>query len=1426
MADGDSSSDALAFDSSTEATIHNLVSELLSPEIDEPERIRKMNWLAEVLEKAEAAFRQTQPSPARRDGHLVGHLFRILDDFEDFYTMLERKLQGDAADRVRNERMNAAVCRLFLATSPVHTRFIVRTLYEEDVLDRVCRWAEGAPGPLPPHGLQLQCYAAGLLSVGLRDRSIADTVVNHATLPVSLLRRSRYYAMALENERAMALEYMATMQQKKLPKGAKKPSSATTPTAAKRRKLSIDKTTCIDDASPSLAGADISDRLVHGLQDDTPSMTPEDIARRHEEPPKQLLLLDLLYCLECLGLMGEYLELLAPALKEDVLGTIVTFLHSPHPTLWSATLKLTSHFLAHKKFAFSFLDAGGLQLVLGRQRPEEIALLHRSMSMCLHGFASSSVVMETIFRRESDRSALLLMALTLLGSPHDKARQNAVVFFGLVLPFRSALEFFEANDGVYILLNLIRAGNAPKTAAQRQLAHDACLCLRQYVRVHFGLLVYALRRKLHGPNSRMPKLSPYKPIDIDDKSHETHVLLFEKHGKGLKDAKWVLGLMHLRAPLVLLEVLNVFCKQSSRDLDQEPTSYRVWLVERAQFSLQALRLLTLVHPPIAPDVCATTLADGRKSGLSIVLECAMSTHFRDGDIVRDALHVFGNCVYPPIKAKESSESAAVKSILKLARDKSALKVCLSLLRYKRSLQHADSVRFLAARALLGLSRDRHVAQILEQMQIGQLLSDLIRHDPVLEENADLHLRFKEVALELISHVTHRVPSSAIHEATDPTVRKIEKANIVAATHITYNPNDLLLLIHDHLKANGLHGAADALETEAQLKQHASSSGPGSPNPRRRRFSKRLKPDVKLGRVLSFAQRKKHVARQLNAPHYFETPVVDSVKKKALKRDVKTTWLDTVVRQYCREQHRQCPNPVAIVPPFSLASSTPHECPDVAMAAPTYANIGSSLVVRSALGSTRRVDTSMTRFVYGRHRAFRVVSHGTDVQGGLTAAKFLSVPRDRHILLGTDQGELCYVNLEQDAIVGRWQCHLNAGPITSISTNEHTRLAFSHASPLVLTGTSRLSQYVQATIGLWDLGRMETPRWTLPGMRAGTFNHAGDRVVAMAYEAATHAVFDPSIASPVRGTAIYEVETGSMVAQLEDPIRPYGIYGDATNCVFSPCDTTVLADGMLWDLRVSRALHQFDKLSNDGYGYFHPTGNEVFINSAVWDLRTFKLRRMVPALEQSRVAFNHNNTVLYAYSPFEPLMKESSKKMLKHKTWFRVLDARDYKDISTVDVERPIYDVSLNYQETLLAIVEGRYLDSVYGEDTPVCRLYEVGRNKPNEADSDLEDNVEESESMEDDDFESTSSLEEEEEVDEEDDEDDVMEANGSLSDDDAMSDDDAYSEGASSQGYDTEDLHALLRLEIPDNAYLTFGSEYDDDDEDGDDEMSDDGDDE
>ncbi|KAG7395412.1 hypothetical protein PHYBOEH_003771 [Phytophthora boehmeriae] len=346
------------------------------PALSEDEVITKLNMIAETLEEVETSFRKERSSPYRRDGHLIGNLLQVLAQNEEFYPMLEGKLADLSANRVK-----AATCRLLLATVPVNSRTIVRLLDDDDgMLEKVCGYATDADPAL-------RCYATGLLSVGLRDRSVADYVVNNDT-PVKLLKRARMYASKLEKERQQAVKYiqdhlrLATSRHKKTVNNAGNGSTkATTPQRLNLKRKYSDigsrATAHVSDHNDGGGdGANVEseeeEATAVSTQQSLPISNSEEDAivsfgedasivmpssEHHEEDFKRLVMLELLYTLDCLGSMGEYLELFAPALKEDIVGTIITFLHSKNPAVVSHTMTLTSHFLAHKKFSFSLIEA-------------------------------------------------------------------------------------------------------------------------------------------------------------------------------------------------------------------------------------------------------------------------------------------------------------------------------------------------------------------------------------------------------------------------------------------------------------------------------------------------------------------------------------------------------------------------------------------------------------------------------------------------------------------------------------------------------------------------------------------------------------------------------------------------------------------------------------------------------------------------------------------------------------------------------------------------------------------------------------------------------------------------------------------------------------------------------------------------------------
>ncbi|KAG6614275.1 VPRBP protein [Phytophthora cinnamomi] len=881
------------------------------PALSDDEVITKLNMIAETLEEVETTFRKERSSPYRRDGHLIGNLLQVLEQNEDFYPMLEGKLSDLSVNRVK-----AATCRLLLATVPVNSRAIVRMLDDdEEMLERVCGFAAVAdPG--------LRCYATGLLSVGLRDRSVADTVVNNDT-PVKLLKRARMYASKLEKERQQAVKYiqdhlrMASSRHKKTTSGGggggggSASTKATTPQRSLKRKHSDTGNRTSVHSNDHGEGADAS-----AAEEEEPAVTvpiqqslpisggEEDVLggfedgsfvmpspEHHEEDFKRLVMLELLYTLDCLGSMGEYLEIFAPALKEDIIGTVVTFLHSKNPAVISHTMTLTSHFLAHKKFSFSLVEAGGVDLLFTvfklQQAAGQLGLLDRSLSMCLHGFASSSAVIERLVVMNPEN--MLSAAFTLLSSPNDRARQNAVVFFSLTLGFKVILDYFEKHNGLYTILNIIR-----------------------YVRMHMALVTHRLRRKLaqlnHPSNrqsntapvltaataasripARVPKITWSKVIDLDDKTHEQNMVFYEKY----------------------------------------------------RFSASS-----------------------------------------------------GN--------SNNSWSAA--------------------------------------------------------------------------------------------------------------------------------------------------------------------SGPG---------------------------------------------------------------------------------------------------------------------------------------------------------------------------------------------------------------------------------------------GLWEANDMSAlvERWRFKGGLRPQFNHYGDRIVALDARPVDEEDEWDGPGINVKGAVVLDIATADVLCDLKDATRSND-YGAETNCCFSPCDGTILTDGMLWDARIpTRALYKFDKLSNVGCGFFHPNGNEVIVNSAVWDLRTYRLLRMVPALDKCTIKFNPSGSVLFAYYPYaggDYLERRKS----KLKSWFRVLDSRDYKDITTIDLGRPVFDISLNTNGTVLSVVEGRYLEAGdVDDDDSICRLYDVGRKRPAEDDSDVEDGEGDSDTLDDDEYDDENSGDEDDDMEEE--------------EEDTDEDEEETSDSNSDEAEGTEDEEGSEDDDDEDGAAHILAIEGDSGDEDG-----------
>ncbi|XP_024402964.1 DDB1- and CUL4-associated factor homolog 1 isoform X1 [Physcomitrium patens] len=895
------------------------------------------------------------------------------------------------------------------------------------------------------------------------------------------------------------------------------------------------------------------------------------------------------------------------------------------------------------------------------------------------------------------------------------------------------------------------------------------------------------------------------------------------------------------------------------------------------------------------------------------------------------------------------------------RANNGIKVLLHLL-YPRTVlppPALDCIRALSCRVLLGLARDDTIAHILTKLQVGKLLSELLRDGGsqagrqasaggIGGEQGRWQAELSRVALELIAIVTNvgRANTAAASEAAAPTLRRIERAAIAAATPISYHPRELLQLIHEHLIGSGLPSAAAALLKEANLKplpsllpptslvlpasstevvknvmqwpagrvnggflgggskkpakdEDDASSSQSLPSSRKKpAFSTSLTSGGKSGSAIASLRKSQSVKEnrsRLDTQDYFlsqgkprddtdsifKTPgayrnLPVSGKRKSGERDMpplsptskrmaftdpfmaspcvtpghaplKTNFvdvsapvqstpapstsdftpaksffgqyglpekvdtanlqtdsstfdfqhspyvpfkqylntpgyslvpstgglleprtnttehatLDSLVVQYLKHQHRQCPAPITTLPPLSLLH--PHVCPEPSRALDAPLNTASRLAVRQIsppYGGMhgRRRDR---HFVYSRFRPWRTCRDDAVL---LTANTFLG--HASCLAIGSLAGDIRLFDSSSGNIL-EVQLMGHNSPITALQSAPHCLAGNdTRVGQLLLSSASH-------DVRLWDSSNLGNgPLHAFDSCKAARFNHAGSRLGAITCE------------SPHKAVLLYDVGSYRLEQRLSDSsISQSGLPRSHTQSIvhFSPDDVLVLWSGVLWDPRVQRAIHRFDQFTDYGGGGFHPAGNEVIINSEVWDLRSYKLLRSVPSLDQTAITFNTTGDVIYATlrRNSDDIMTALNPRRMRHPLFsaFRTMDAVDYSDITTTIVDRCVLDLATEPTDSFISIVAVESND----EMDSFARLYEVGRRRPTDDDSDPDDGGEtEEEEDDEDDDDDDGDLHEDDDIDlisndndENSEEDDGDEAgdNDSISTDDDFSDD-------------------------------------------------------
>uniref|UniRef100_A0A915PMW3 LisH domain-containing protein n=1 Tax=Setaria digitata TaxID=48799 RepID=A0A915PMW3_9BILA len=1065
--------------------------------------------------------------------------------------------------------------------------------------------------------------------------------------------------------------------------------------------------------------------------------------------------------------VGEYQDLLKETYENRSLDLVLRYLggaRSHDSRLIFDVLKYLAGLLVHRRLALDFVAAGGVDLLI---RIERDSLASVVVGTCLYYLAYNADAMEGVcLLPEQTLNELVHYALWLLEHSYESGRAGSSMFFTHAFQFRPILERFDDYDGPRRLFNYISTLTLLQEDSDNVLSDEhlytsmqairnTCVAFRSYMAAHIFVKVEHLKR------THVSRLQCLRDIVIPSCVHGLPANKgMHLDDENLKTCVWILlhtlGLHSSWRPVEELKRLGVI-----RTMHFLVGAANSWnggsKIEILKMSLDVLWMCSAV-PRIQMDICESTLKirEQNVEAVGTVLEFCEGELITDPEVQFAALRVITNCVCAPLerhsgrlavspstsdtyvhasdsriscrsigtpykirKQRKAQMEFFLEKMWSTVRRNNGIMILKKLLYTETPITEADALRAIACQALNGLARSESVRQMLEVMPLiaNSELCGLMR-EPVLPERRAEHARFCEQAHLLIERITKK----QIHEfPKDLTKEKLWKWHIVAHTKVVYNEKELLQLIHQHLIKKGLLKTASDLKDEAGLPDIPASrvstrlpsigllpkrfentfsdvdndivSGKtlilstfGGGN-RRRRSEWLTALDLmaehtpcdeqqdqivaspstpKLAKVLSITGRR----------HFDGSPPGTSVGYSPDRKKLELTSNSDCFTNY--QFSSALPAPPKDLDEIITDFFSPHHCPEPQRKRFAPKNIANRFLSRPLISAAwnRERFREDIHFAFSR---FRPVRSFTESEETFTCCSF-SID-DEHILLGSYAGALNWFNIHTGAEESNTECHHSA--ITGIEQSKD--------GSLLLTS----SAFVKPLSSLWRIGETQEHMINFPDEYFVEFNKTvQDRIIGTQGSKAT----------------IYDTETGRAVIRLfDDTLANNYTRNKAT---FDPRDELVLNDGILWDPRMGvKTVHKFDKMNTVNCGMFHPRGNEVIINSEVWDVRNFKLLHSVSALDQCKIVFSGGTDAIYG-SAYLDVEEIDDRFRQTFACSFRTFDSTTYKVITTVDAKRALFDFCADHNDQFMALIEAHgNADDLLELRENVCRLYEVGKRR-------------------------------------------------------------------------------------------------------------------